>query len=331
MTKIVLFDEKVSDIIPGIYNNYSFLDIPIWGNYKYRSFVNMIVSMYRDIGIEVTIVEWKDINKLSNILKTDGLDYCFISRISSLVWSKLNGFESIENGPIKLSIDKTPTDLYFLPKKIFDDFLENVIRTTTVKDLFEKYFFNSFVKISEREGYAFLMRDVNEYYIENMKSIKYLKDERILSLLSRVSCLSNVEAYVGGSVKDSYIAPGSRVLGTVVNSVIFEDVEISEGSYVESSVILPGNRLEKGVVVKNTLILKGASRTIGKGTRIGGSMANHKKIRHTFPLKRGLTVIGEGIDIPDNSYVGSYCVISMKNIIQDRLIVHSGDVYIDWP
>ena len=326
MTKIVLFDEKAKDIIPGIYNSYSFLDIPIWGNFRYRSLLDIIIDKYRDMGFKTIIVNWKD-KGLSLILKETGINGCFISRVSSLVLSDLKHFETIKNGPIKLSIDKTPTDFYYLDGENIYELVNHLPTISSVQDLFKEYFFSNFLRIVDRDGNSFLARDAYEYYMENMKILKYLKNEEILSILGRMSPLSEVEAYVGGNVENSYIAPGSKVLGNVVNSIIFEGVEIGKDCYIESSVILPGNRLEEGVVVKNSLILGGTAREIGANSKIGDVPGGSVKINHSFNLRKGLTVIGEDINIPHNSYVGSYCVVAGKGKPRERLIVNDGEFF----
>lgn len=328
MKKIILFDEKTKDIFPGVYRDYSFLDVPIWGNYGFGSLVNMVVSKYRDIGFNTIIIGWQDINKsLENLINNEE-NGCFISRVSSLVWTDFNGFKDIEEGPIKLSINKIPTDLYYLSRRNIKELykiINSVSKIYTVQDLFKKYFFDGFLKIYDIDGYPFLMRDVYEYYRENMKTLSYLRDEFILSIIGKILPLSEVETYIGGNAINSYIAPGSRVFGTVVNSVIFEGVEVDKDSYVESSVILPGNKLEESVIVKNSLILSGTSRIIGRESSIGGSLNHPVRINHSFPLKRDLTVIGENINIPAYSHIGSYCIVGGKENPSDKLIVNDGN------
>jgi len=330
MTKIVLFDEKSCDLIPGIINNKSFLDLPIWGNYRFRNFVNHIISQYADFGIEVSIAEWEGREKLADIMKNTNSKGIFISRVSSLVFSELGYFKKIEDGPVKLSINKIPTDFYYLPKNyFFDEFFKDLPHIKTVQDLFGRYLFERFVKIADRNGYSFLMRDGYEYYRENMKTLDYLKSNEILSIIGNLLSLSEVEAYIGGSVKDSYIAPGSKILGNVIDSVIFEGVEIGEGSHIESSVILPGNKIEEDVIIRNSLILEGASRFIRKGSRIGdfydAQRSINRSINHSYHLKNGLTIVGEGVNIPEGSRIGAFCVIWGRGNPEKRVELDDGE------
>lgn len=55
-------------------------------------------------------------------------------------------------------------------------------------------------------------------------------------------------------VQNSMITDGSKIKGTVKNSVIFSEVEIEEGALVEDSVIMSSTIVKKGAVVKKAII-----------------------------------------------------------------------------
>ena len=57
-----------------------------------------------------------------------------------------------------------------------------------------------------------------------------------------------------GSVKNSIYTAGCEINGSVINSVISEDVYIGEGSVIENSVIMRGSRIGKNVTVKYGII-----------------------------------------------------------------------------
>ncbi|MGP1412079.1 MAG: glucose-1-phosphate adenylyltransferase [Peptoanaerobacter stomatis] len=55
-------------------------------------------------------------------------------------------------------------------------------------------------------------------------------------------------------VKNSMIADGAKIKGTVKNSIIFSEVEVEEGAVVEDSVIMSSTVIKKGAVVKKAII-----------------------------------------------------------------------------
>ena len=62
--------------------------------------------------------------------------------------------------------------------------------------------------------------------------------------------------YIGSnaSIKNSMVNQGSIIYGKVTHSVIFDGVEIGEGTIVENSVIMPGVKIGKNAVIKNCII-----------------------------------------------------------------------------
>lgn len=55
-------------------------------------------------------------------------------------------------------------------------------------------------------------------------------------------------------VKNSLITDGTKIKGTVINSVIFSEVEIEEGALVEDSVIMSATVVKKNATVKKAII-----------------------------------------------------------------------------
>lgn len=66
--------------------------------------------------------------------------------------------------------------------------------------------------------------------------------------------------YVGrnASIKESLIADGCSVLGTVENTVLSHKVDVGEGSIVRDSVIMPNVIIGKNVIIEKAMIAEGA-------------------------------------------------------------------------
>lgn len=99
--------------------------------------------------------------------------------------------------------------------------------------------------------------------------------------------------YVGKKaiIKNSIVAGGAKITGTVINSIIGSHVKIEEGAVVKDSVIFAGTTISKGAKVNYSIIDENV--TIGKNSIIGVEMESSK----------GITTIGRDTIIDDNEII----------------------------
>jgi glucose-1-phosphate adenylyltransferase len=71
-----------------------------------------------------------------------------------------------------------------------------------------------------------------------------------------------------GEVHNSLVAGGSRVAGTVVNSVLSRGCVVEEGAVVRDSVLLPGARVRAGAAVDRSILDDNVS--VGSEAHVGG-------------------------------------------------------------
>ena len=102
-------------------------------------------------------------------------------------------------------------------------------------------------------------------------------------------------------VKNSMIALGSEVYGTLVNSVISSNVVIEEGAVVEDSVIMSGSVIKKGAHVKYSIIDEGV--VVEEDACIGEGKETAK----------GIAVLGRGITVGKGAKVAAGNIVD-KNI-----------------
>ena len=102
-------------------------------------------------------------------------------------------------------------------------------------------------------------------------------------------------------VKNSMIALGSEVYGTLVNSVISSNVVIEEGAVVEDSVIMSGSVIKKGAHVKYSIIDEGV--VVDEDACIGEGKETAK----------GIAVLGRGITVGKGAKVAAGNIVD-KNI-----------------
>jgi glucose-1-phosphate adenylyltransferase len=127
-------------------------------------------------------------------------------------------------------------------------------------------------------------------------------------------------------IMNSLLGNGAKVDGIVENSVVFNGVSVGKNSRIRNSVVLPFNEIEEEVVIENSLVLGGSNRVIARRSVIGGY--NYAKNIH-FPdiMKKGLTILGENINVPSGSRIGAGCLV--QGVLERSsapLIVADGNV-----
>ena len=98
-------------------------------------------------------------------------------------------------------------------------------------------------------------------------------------------------------VKNSMIALGCEVYGTVENSVLSSDVVIEEGAVVQDSVIMSNTVIHKGAVVKYAIIDE--SVTVDDGAKVGEDKEAAK----------GIAVLGRGIKVGKGAKIAAGSII----------------------
>lgn len=88
-------------------------------------------------------------------------------------------------------------------------------------------------------------------------------------ILTRVK--DSVPTFYGenADVKNSILADGSIIKGSVENSIISRDVVIEEGAVVKNSIIMTKCHIESDTVIENTIIDRYSKVT--RGTRVSGT------------------------------------------------------------
>ena len=110
-----------------------------------------------------------------------------------------------------------------------------------------------------------------------------------------------------GNIINSVISPGCIISGKVENCVLSPGVTIEHGTSLKDSVIMHDTIIKEGSRVERCIIDKKV--TIGKESNIGIGDANI--VNRLFPdhLNTGLTLIGKYTLIPDNTTIGTNCII----------------------
>ena len=120
-----------------------------------------------------------------------------------------------------------------------------------------------------------------------------------------------------GRVKDSLIASGAVIEGSVTDSVIFPGVVVRAGARVRQCVVMSGNRIGADARVSNTLVLPwqqetgGETDNVGQGAEIGETrnVAQTRNDDHPRHITRGLTLLSMNATVPPGVVVGAGCYV----------------------
>jgi hypothetical protein len=317
-SSLILFNENIWEQFPGFRPEVSLYELPIWGNFTLRNIVAL--SKIEEIPHTTLTVHSKaDLSSFERFLSRATEDFLILGRAGNIVvadWNTLLRIKSSRTGIIKIQIGKVPSELYIMRRDVCKKLLKGLDKKLSQRNekflthLFDDFLFHNFERIIESSGYSFLIRDAFEYYRENLNLLSYLQDPDFFNLYRMLKPPHTSKIFIteSGSVKHSVLGFGSQISGFVENSVIFRDVVIKKNAQIYNSVVLPSNIIEEDVVIQNALILGGKDRTVEQNTVIGDKVEGNNSDYPSI-LKRGLTIIGQSLTIPNSSRIGSGCLV----------------------
>ncbi len=112
----------------------------------------------------------------------------------------------------------------------------------------------------------------------------------------------------GSKMQNSLISSGSKIFGTVINSVLAPGVIVEEGAVVKDSILFADCVVKKNAVVDLSIMDKRV--TVGESSVIGhGNKLESKNKIAPKHLYSGISLIGKGARIPQQVQIGRNCVI----------------------
>jgi glucose-1-phosphate adenylyltransferase len=112
------------------------------------------------------------------------------------------------------------------------------------------------------------------------------------------------------------ISAGCTINGTVINSVLAPGVVVEKGAVVKDSILFTDCVVETGAAVNLAIFDKrvhvGAAAVIGAGNN--HHVANRKQPTHLYT---GITLLGKEAVVPSGQVVGRNCIISSHTHYDD--------------
>ena len=123
------------------------------------------------------------------------------------------------------------------------------------------------------EGYSSVIDSVDKFYKTNMDLLD--KDVRLELFMGKNQILTRIKDSVPTiygdecNVTNSLVADGSKIEGTVENSIIFRDVKIAKGAVVKNSIVMQNTTVEEDAVLECLITDKDV--VIGAGKTLTGT------------------------------------------------------------
>ncbi len=126
------------------------------------------------------------------------------------------------------------------------------------------------------------------------------------------------------TVRRALVSPGSKISGTVENSILSPGVIVEEGAVVRDSIIMNECVIKTGAVVNRVISDKDV--VIGTGAQIG--VGDAMPVNSTSPEASafGLTVIGKEVRIGEHAHIGRNVLINHGRVIVPNQRIESGRV-----
>ena len=246
----------------AIYKNINFIDdydpeyvLILSGDHIYKMDYSEMLSFHKEKNAEVTIavieVPWDEANRFG-IMNTEE-----DKKIYEFEEKPQEPKSNLASMGVYIFNWKTLKSYFLRGEKTnecFDDFGHDVI-PAMLKDGIPMYAYPF-------KGYCRDVGTIESLWEANMDLIKNPDAVDLSDSNWRIytNTMDLPPQYIGkkANVKESLIADGCSVLGTVENTVLSHKVDVGEGSVITNSVIMPNVTIGKNVVIEKAMIAEGA-------------------------------------------------------------------------
>lgn len=255
----------------AIYQNISFIDnydpeyvLILSGDHIYKMDYSKMLEYHKKSGAEATI-------SVINVSKEEA------SRFGIMNTNDDMSIYEFEEKPKVPKSTLASMGIYIfnwktLKKYLKADELDELSSNDFGKNIIPKMI-NADVKIMAYpfEGYWKDVGTIESLWKANMDLLN--KDNKLNLYDSNWPILSKSSNYpsqyigINANVKNSMVSEGSKIEGTVINSLIFEGAEIGENVIIRDSVIMPNAKIGDNSTINKAIIATGI--TIGEGINIG--------------------------------------------------------------
>lgn len=227
---------------------------------------------YNDV-IEYHVAKKADITVVCKELK-EGED---ARRFGTLKMDEDMRIQEFEEKPTFARSNIISTGIYVIRRRLLIDLIEQCVedeRYDFVKDILIRYKNLKKIYAYKMDAYWSNIATVDSYYKTNMDFLKgdirnYFFRE-YPEILTKVSDLPPAKYHPGANVKNSLVASGSIINGTVENSILFKKVFVGNNCVIKNSIILNDVYLGDNTYIENCIIesrdtIRANTRHVGEG------------------------------------------------------------------
>ncbi len=185
--------------------------------------------------------------------------------------------------------DGTPLKMYVLKTSLLVSLVESrkITGYRNIDDVISDIGSPYDICTYEYEGRAEMIDSIQSYYYVSMELLKpetwlnFFPENR--PIYTKIMDEAPTRYGKRNNVKNSMIANGCQIDGTVENSIIFRGVKIAEGAVVKNSIIMQRGNIEKGCYLDSVILDKDTK--IKRGAILKGSE------RHPQVIGKGMVVL----------------------------------------
>lgn len=243
---------------------------------------------------------------------------------------------------VKLSVGRTPVEVYISRPAHLARLLASAAEHDTGRKglreaLFDGVLHDAIDLLVDVPGEILFQNDLMEYYTNNIWVVANCVSERFHAALWRLPDLADkgTESHVAerGTIRNSWLASGVEVEGTVEDSILFPNVLVRRNALVSRAVVLNGNRIGSGTEIQTALILPFTAEVprplpnIGDNCAIGTRTSTMKNSTYPTHIRNGLAVIGMNADIPNGfkAEAATYIAPGVPATVLRRMkVLHKG-------
>ena len=263
--QILFSDEKTQDIyntdIAAYYENMEYIDLMHQpyvvitpSNMIFKQDFDALINQHAESGADITLLYHSVDNAKEHYINCDTLEL-----------NKQKGVLAIEKNRGTAMKKNIFMDTYVMKKELVVDLIHKARKESsmyTMALIVNQMCSELDVRGVAHKGYFAAVTDFKSYYdanlsLINIKDAKQLFNNEEWPIYTKTNDSCPTHYHKLGKVKSSVISNGCDIEGTVENSVIGRGCKIQKGAVVKNSVVLAESVIGEDVVVENMVIDKG--------------------------------------------------------------------------
>jgi glucose-1-phosphate adenylyltransferase len=179
-------------------------------------------------------------------------------------------------------------------------------------DILPKLIKEKIVYLYENKDPWFYIGNIKEYWETNMKMLNSfdVNPEQWgirTNMDDRDRCYRKPAFFMKNStVKNSIIGKGCEIDGEVISSILFPGVKVEKGAVIKDSIIMHDCHISKGCIIEKSVLDKDVLLNENIFIGMGENIPNEK---HPENYNSGITIIGKNVKIPTDVTIGKNCLI----------------------